>query len=214
MVTNSYAYMQGRKQYNRPQAMLFANNPGTVVEQPGNSANKFYIPLGNEINSNGYSNGGNEFLILSDDNRQPIDIKPQRIEKRERTVNGRMRSYHVADKLTISTSWQTFPSRAFDVNPIFDASGAPVTGSVSHTSDGGAGGVELLDWYENYNGSFWVYLAYDKYDNFGKTTADYGNLLKYNEVVEVFFSDFSYTIEKRGASNFDFWNVSLSLEEV
>jgi hypothetical protein len=71
-----------------------------------------------------------------------------------------------------------------------------------------------LDWYENYTGSFWVYLAYDKYDNFGKTTADYGNLLKYNEVVEVFFSDFSYTIEKRGAQNFDFWNVSLALEEV
>jgi hypothetical protein len=214
MVANSYAYMQGRKQYSRPQAMLFANNPGTIVEEPGNAANKFYIPLGQEINSSGYSTGADEFLILSDDNRQPIDMKQQRIEKRERTVNGRMRSYHVADKLTISTSWQTFPSRAFDANPTFNSSGVAIAGSVSHTSDGGAGGVELLDWYENYTGSFWVYLAYDKYDNFGKTTADYGNLLKYNEVVEVFFSDFSYTIEKRGATNFDFWNVSLSLEEV
>jgi len=214
MVANSYAYMQGRKQYSRPQAMLFANNPGTIVEEPGDATNKFYIPLGQEINSSGYSTGADEFLILSDDNRQPIDIKPSRIEKRERTVNGRMRSYHVADKLGISTSWQRLPSRAFDVNPTFNSSGVAIDGGVSHTSDGGAGGVELLDWYENYTGSFWVYLAYDKYDNFGKTTADYGNLLKYNEIVEVFFSDFSYTIEKRGATNFDFWNVSLSLEEV
>jgi hypothetical protein len=214
MVANSYAYMQGRKQYSRPQAMLFANNPGTIVEEPGNATNKFYIPLGNEINSSGYATGADEFLILSDDNRQPIDIRQQRIEKKERTVNGRMRSYHVADKINISTSWQKLPSRAFDVNPTFDTNGVAIAGGVSHTSDGGSGGVELLDWYENYTGSFWVYLAYDRYDNFGKATADYGNLLKYNEVVEVFFSDFSYTIEKRGATNFDFWNISLSLEEV
>ena len=36
---------------------------------------------------------------------------------------------------------------------------------------------------------------------------------KYNEVIEVFFSDFSYSVVKRSGLNFDFWNVSLSLEE-
>jgi hypothetical protein len=85
--------------------------------------------------------------------------------------------------------------------------------SEQYTSDGGAGGVEILDWYQNYTGSFWVYLAYDKYSNFDKTDAGYQNLQKYNQVVEVFFSDFSYSVVKRGGSNYDFWNISFTLEE-
>jgi hypothetical protein len=85
--------------------------------------------------------------------------------------------------------------------------------SYSYTSDGGAGGVDLLDWYERYTGSFWLYLAYDKHSNF-KATDEYNNLQKYNDVVEVFFSDFSHSIQKRGSNNFDYWDVNISMEEV
>ena len=86
------------------------------------------------------------------------------------------------------------------------------------TTDGGAGGVELLDWYKNHNGSFWVYLSYDKYTNFEDnpdTPQDerFNNTNKYNEIIEVFFSDFNYSVVKRSGLNFDFWNVSLTLEE-
>jgi hypothetical protein len=81
-----------------------------------------------------------------------------------------------------------------------------------YTADGGAGGVELLNWYENHTGSFWVFLSYDRYDNFASAETKYNNLSIYSDVIEVFFSDFSYSVEKRGQS-FDFWNISLSLEE-
>ena len=218
------AYMAGRKKYGRPQAMLWADNPGTII-------NGSYVPLGNEINAEtGFSEGG-RFLILSDDNRAAIDFSQERIEKRERMVNGRMRSYHIADKLSISTSWDMLPSRSFSVSPEFGDDGKPTTlvtannikpfGSPSYkdqqyTTDGGAGGVELLDWYENNPGSFWVYLSYDKYTNFAEKNDEtpYDNLAKYSQIIEMYFSDFSYSVQKRGGSNYDFWNISVSLEEV
>lgn len=219
MATSSY--MSGRKKYQRPQGLLFADNEGIKI-------NGFHVPEGDEIGSLGASvDGYGEFLILSDNNRSPIDFKTVRIEKRERMINGRMRSYHTADKLQITVSWDMLPSRAFDTYAGFDADGNPnVTKTVDRpnplefTTDGGAGGVELLDWYQNHKGSFWVYLAYDKYTNFKDIYEspederfDKQNLLKYNEVVEVFFADFSYSVVKRSGLNFDFWNISLTLEE-
>jgi hypothetical protein len=119
------------------------------------------------------------------------------------------------------------PSRAFDTYAGFDAEGNPNmttipeirTNPLEFTTDGGAGGVELLDWYKNHSGSFWVYLAYDKYTNFKdvfetvNSDERFKNTNKYNEVVEMFFSDFSYSVQKRSGLNFDFWNVSLTLEE-
>jgi hypothetical protein len=205
------AYINGRRKYQRPQAILLANNSGTIESVGGQS---FYLPLGNEVGSEAWladPTVQEQFIILSDDNRKPIDITPERIEKRERTINGRMRSYHIADKLKISTGWDMLPSRSAATPLGSDSVGA--TDLYQYTSDGGAGGVEILDWYENNPGSFWVYLAYDKYDNFSKDAAGYGNLGRYNEVVEVFFSDFQYSIQKRGGTNFDFWNISFSLEE-
>jgi hypothetical protein len=156
-----------------------------------------------------------EFLVLSDHNRKDISFKPERIEKRERMINGRMRSYHIADKLTISTSWDLLPSRAFSGDPSFNVATGAVgtTGLTQYTVDGGAGGNELLDWYNNHTGSFYVFLAYDKKGNFAES-GQYGHLAEYNEVIEMFISSFDYTVVKRGGSNFDFWNISVTLEEV
>jgi len=213
------AYINGRKKYARPQAMLFANNSGTVVtdedaESP-TFGQSFYVPLGSEVNAEVQDNSGDEFLILSDDNRQPIEIASQRIERRERMINGRMRSYHIADKVAISTSWEMLPSRSFSTNPEFGATGAPTTTpDYRYTSDGGAGAAELVDWYERYTGSFWVFLAYDKFSAFGNDNAAYQNMNKYNQIIEVMFSDFSHSVARRGAATHDFWNVSLALEEV
>jgi len=217
MATNNY--MSGRKKYSRPQAMLFADNPGTKI-------NGFYVPDGYEVGASlGSEASPGDFLILSDDNRSEINFKPVRIEKRERMINGRMRSYHIADKLQISTSWNMLPSRAYDTLAKFDDNGNPdmtVTdirpNPLEFTTDGGAGGVDILNWYENHQGSFWVYLSYDKYTNFEDTdTTDidnrFNNVNKYNEIVEVFFSDFDYSVVKRSGLNFDFWNISLALEE-
>lgn len=231
------AYMSGRKVAGRgrPQGILLANNSGTLTQDG------FYVPNGYEVGAavpeDAAPEDMNQFIILSDDNRSPLDFNIQRLERRERTINGRMRSYHIADKLQISASWDMLPSRSHSLKPNFD----PVTGktvlrtvtsrdpgddnsftafpnstilSQQYTTDGGAGGAEILDWYETHPGSFWVYLSYDKYPNFSKEDVGYQNLNKYSQIVEVFFSDFKYSVEKRGGSTYDFWNISFSLEEV
>lgn len=197
-------YITGRKKYGRPQAMLWSDNPGSVV-------NNVRFPNGSEKE---------DFIICSDHNRGEINISQQRIENRQRMVNGTMRSYHVADKITVSTTWQMLPSRSYSRNVTFwsDGSANMQSGDVEYTADGGAGGVELLDWYENHQGPFYVYFAYDKYNNItlgGQIKDDSFLLLgEYNDVRLMYFSSFEYSIQKRGQTNHDLWNVSVTLEEV
>ena len=157
--------MQNRVQYARPQAMLWSDNPGTLVEGS-------YYPDNAEYDA---GSGIEAFIILSDHNRGAIDVKPNRIEQRQRMINGRMRSYHVADKLT--------------------------------------GGEEMLSWYENHTGPFWVFLAYDNYRDFGSDDNAYTHLAQYNQIIEMYITSFDYSIQKRGGTNHDLWNVSVTLEE-
>lgn len=205
----SFNYMQKRKKYNRPSGMLWSENAGTLI-------NSLYIPYGLEVGADATlevdKTLANQFLILTDDNRTPLDFSDERIEKRERMINGRMRSYHTADKMKISTSWNMIPSRSHSNVPSFD----PATGlspHTSYTSDGGAGAADMLEWYDGHKGSFWVFLAYDRKGIFKGTESPYDHLQQYNQIVEMFISDFSYSVEKRG-TKFDYWNVSVTLEEV
>jgi hypothetical protein len=194
----SSAYLNSRKRWDRPQAVIFSNNPGGFDED----GNRFI---------NGIE--GEDFIILSDHNRSDISFGTERIETRKRMVNGHMRSYHVADKINISTSWNMLPSRAFNKDPDFNNSGRATALDLSeYTADGGAGGADLVKWYQNNPGSFWVFVSYDK--NSTLTSDIYQNLSSYPEVIEAYFSSFDYNVIKRGGSNHDLWNVSLSLEEV
>jgi hypothetical protein len=210
MTTSSY--MNGRKKFGRPQAMLWAENPGRLDAGA-------YIPNGYEV---GYDSTDifdltqlDQFIILSDHNRGPIEFSFDRIEDRQRMVNGRMRSYHIADKLKINVSWDMLPSRSFANNPNFTTSGAnSLSPDQQYTADGGAGGVEILDWYKAHPGPFWVYLAYDKHTDFEATGNQYERMAQYNQVLEMYVADFSYSVAKRGTSTHDFWNISVSLEEV
>ena len=210
MATSSY--MAGRRSYlkgaTRPQALLFSDNAGTLDSGS-------YVPTGTE---------GTDFIILTDGNRAEISMSQQRIETRQRMVNGNMRSYWTADKLNLSTSWNRIPSRAFSEDVDFNQT----TGQVSddpntysmYTVDGGAGGVDLLNWYENHSGPFYVFLGYDKFNVNG--TKNFEKLRVYNQVLKMYISSFDYSIEKRGgtwssggtATGFDFWNINISLEEV
>jgi len=226
-------YLEGRKKHPRPQAMLWSDNPGILVDGA-------YIPEGLEVGqTSGFefaSNRLNQFIILSDDNRGPISFGKTRIERRERMINGRMRSFHIADKIDISTSWTNLPSRSFSSAPEFNPDGnatflvdevedregtfrpvkpfgSPYFQDQQYTTDGGAGGVELLDWYDNHPGPFWVYLSYDKYSNFKSLENPYGALPKYSQVIEMFFTDFQHTLNSRGTTH-DRWDLSVSLEEV
>ena len=124
----SKTYMQNRVQYKRPQGMLWSRNQGTLIEG-------LYVPDNSEYGSDA---GIEDFIVLTDHNRGPINFDIQRIENRKRMINGTMRSYHIADKLTISTSWNMLPSRAFTLRPGFSSSAEVNTGVIANTSDGGA----------------------------------------------------------------------------
>jgi hypothetical protein len=203
-------YMNQRKRYQRPQSILWSENAGTLT-------NGLYVPQGYEVGGT-YPEGTSsalidQFLVLSDHNRTDMSFSPQRIEQRQRTINGRMRSYHIADKLQMSVSWNNLPSRSHNANPNFSYEVAAAN-ATEYTADGGAGGGELLNWYENHKGPFWMFLAYDKYKNFEAYENPYAHLSQYNQILQVYVSDFNYTVVKRGGSNHDLWNITVSLEEV
>jgi hypothetical protein len=192
--------MQGRASYlkggTRPQAMLWSDNPGTLEDG-------YYVPQGDE---------GTDFIIVSDHNRSEINFSNERIETRQRMVNGGMRSYWIADKLKISSSWNRLPSRPFDEKMLFLENGQPAySGYQSYTVDGAAGGVDMLSWYETHPGSFYLFLSYDKYRVNG--IENYNRLQTYSQVIKVYFSAFDYNVEKRSGGGFDFWTVNVSMEE-
>jgi hypothetical protein len=193
----SSAYLNARKKWVRPQAVIFSNNSNGILDG---------VP---QISGTERE----DFIILSDHNRGDISFKTNRLENRKRMVNGHMRSYHIADKMNVSFSYNLIPSRSFDGNPEFDSNGIATDLSLTeYTADGGAGGAELLDWYSSNPGSFYMFLSYDKPQNF--SVGVYENLSKYSDVLEVFVSDFSYNVIKRGGTNHDLWDISISLEEV
>lgn len=224
----SSGYIQGRKKWQRPQAMIWAD------AEPVISTDGKLIPAGYEVGSK-IPEGvtvTDEFLILSDHNRSNIDIGTERIENRQRMANGTMRSFHIADKLSINLSWSMIPSRGFAVYPDFDQTvGKPdiiteadkdepmpktyfASKSQQYTADGGAGGGEMLDWYEEHTGPFWVLLSYDKYNNFGTDDTSRNKLSQYSQALKMYISNFNYSVVKRGGNNFDLWDVSITLEQV
>jgi hypothetical protein len=231
--------MVGRKVWQRPQAMIWSEYAPTVNEQG------FYVPIGYEkfylLPENAEAFEENAFMVLSDHNRAPIDINKQRIEQRQRMANGTMRSFHIADKLTLTTSWSMLPSRSYISSPFFDEDGkasagvpgdanqdgiaasgelVPITTKADrfntdkqYTVDGGAGGAELLQWYEDHTGPFWVMLSYDKYTNFPEDSNQRNRLGQYSQAFRAYISQFDYSIQKRGGNNYDMWNISVTLEE-
>ena len=215
-------YVAGRKKYARPQGIAFT--------EAYNESDSGLIPAGFEVNSS-QTDSLETFLILSDHNRGAIDISPKRIETRERMVNGRMRSYYIDDKKTIKLSWQNLPSRSYATSPefatsdVFDGETQTVFAGKSlfsnsgqqYTVDGGAGGADIKEWYDQHVGSFYVLLAYDNsaslLETEGANSNRYARLGQYTEALEMFISDFSFNVDKRGATNHDLWSVSISLEE-
>ena len=175
----AYNYLQ--QKYSRPSLIIFTEDEPILGTAEANRANKWDL--------------GTNYLYLSDNNRSELAISFQRIEHRQRMVDGTMRSYHIADKKSYSTSWKKLPSRK-----------EYVTEYDSGTSIGG--GQQILDWYNNYTGSFWVLLVYDVDNDTNKSN------IRYNvEKVNVFFESFSYNVITRGTDS-DLWDVNLSLVEV
>lgn len=201
-----WEYVNGS--YGRPNFLTFSNNQGRFFE---NGADRLWLPEGDE---------GTDYIMLSDHNRSTVQIGTDRLGSNKRMINGRSRSYHVADKITASVSWDHIPSRAYSSLGGYAAWQADPDNIVKFTVDGGAGGVEMLKWYQEHHGSFWVFFSFDAVP----VTLDDAIVFQgYSRVYEMYITDFDYepVNRSRGAQAgngdmyyLDLWDVSMTLEEV
>jgi hypothetical protein len=151
----------------------------------------FFRPSLMALSVPGYNAGAT--VILSDAGRQPLSVTNERIEYRTRMANGTMRSKFIADKKTFSTSWEMLPSRS-------------KVGATNVVADGYASATDLERIHNAATGQLSLYLYGDTGQ--GAALVPSGVLNVYN----VFFSSFSSELVKRG-KDFDFYNVSISLEQ-
>lgn len=128
---------------------------------------------------------GTTFRKITDHNRSPLNVNIERIENKQRMVNGRLRRYTVTKKRTWDVSWDMLPSKN------------GVAGSLS-TADGGWAGEDIETFHNTHNDEFQMQLRRGN-----------GQI----ETVTVMIADFSKEVPKRGPG-IDLWNLTISLEEV
>jgi hypothetical protein len=155
----------------------------------------------------GYTPGGlpvgsviylNTTIQLSEHNRQPVSITPNRIEKSTRMSNGTLRKFYIDDKHTINVSWNMLPSFS------------------TFTVDGGYGARDLKSFYEGTaakaSGALSGQSTFDVTVRYGSGST--------TETYTMIFTSCSFEMVKRNAkiatsdTPQELWNVSLSMEEV
>lgn len=109
---------------------------------------------------------------VSDHGRSPLAVESERIERKERMIDGTMRKYVVAIKHTFSCSWENLPS---------DNIGN------SGTVDGGMCGTDMKEFAGDSDEPFTITLRNGR----GET-----------ETFNVYMDNFSYEISKRGTVDF------------
>jgi hypothetical protein len=127
---------------------------------------------------------------LSEHNRGSASVDVDRIEKTQRMSNGSLRKIWIADKKTISASWGNIPTYS------------------TMTVDGGMGAEDIRAFYLNKGkGTFKVKISYNA-------------VSARDEIILASFTSCSFTVSKRNVRSTtasvpqEFWDVSLSLEEV
>lgn len=148
-----------------------------------------YLPVGSLIYLN-------STIKLSEHNRQPVSIQTNRIEKQQRMSNGTLRKFFIADKKSISASWNMLPSFS------------------TFTVDGGYGAMDIRSFYEGTaakaSGALSGRSTFDVTLGYGGTT----------QTFTMIFASCSFEVVKRNVKEVssdtaqEFWNVSLSMEEV
>jgi len=134
---------------------------------------------------------------------------------RQKTILGSYSETQVSFNFNVGVG-NLFGSTAHDVSVFVDFDDADkaylnTMPTSEFTADGGAGGADLLTWYRETHGPFWVFLSYDNYPNFEGNTDVWNQFDKYSDRYMMYFTSFNYSVEKRGL--YDMWNVSVSLEE-
>lgn len=128
-----------------------------------------------------------DWVKVTDHNRAPIDVAVERIETKERMADGTLRRYVVAKKRSWSTSWTRLPSKN------------GVTG-FEDTVDGGLAGEDIEAFHDREDGAFSFRLV--GADGVVVTTAT------------VMISEFGKNVVKRSPGGIEFWDLSVTLEEV
>lgn len=142
---------------------------------------------------------GQDFYYLTDDNRSDLSIGIERIEYKKRMINGRMRSYYVADKKSFNVSWRDLETSNTAVSEYLR--------TLTPQPKRLAAAKEMVQWYNEHKGSFYLTLIYD-----GPDTNSNVNVRHRLEYYEVFFDNFNYTVKYRG-QNLDVWDISMTLVE-
>jgi hypothetical protein len=133
---------------------------------------------------------------ITEHNRQPLSITKNRIQKVQRMANGTLRKFFVAEKREFSVSWTMLPTFS------------------NMTVDGGYAKDEIESFYETSKGqgTFKIKIVYGK-----EQTSPYAER---SEIVTVSLSSCSFELLKRNVKARgsdpaqEFWNASLSMEEV
>lgn len=128
--------------------------------------------------------GTNTWAKVTEHNRQPLEITTERIEEVKRMANGTLRKYYVADKRTVSVSWNIVPSGTL------------------HLVDNADWSVEALkQFYNSPAGRSNFTIKIRRHE--GVNT---------HEELNVIFTKFDYSIEKRGIDTL--YNLSIEMQEV
>lgn len=148
-----------------------------------------YLPVGSLLYFDTSATSTPTWVKITEHNRQPLSVQHNRIEKIQRTSNGTLRKFFIADKRTFSTSWGMLPSYT------------------TLTVDGGYGAVDMQTYYNGSKGqgSFKIKISYSPTREeilevvFSSCSFD---LIKRN--VKALSADAAQ----------EFWDVNISLEEV
>lgn len=148
------------------------------------------LPVGSVLYVDISTNNTPSWVKLSEHNRSTISVDPMRIERSQRMSNGTLRKIFIADKKAISTSWNMLPSYS------------------TMTVDGGYGAVDLKSFYHGKGtGTFKIKISYN-------------SVSARDEILTMSFTAGNFSIVKRNVKENiadapqEFWDVSISLEEV
>lgn len=164
---------------------------GANLVAPGN---KYTASVATANNLSLSSKNSLRFRRVTEHNRQPLSINIERIEQSARMANGTTRKYFIADKISVSASWEMLPSFR------------------NETVDGGWGAEDIKNFYESTagRGAFRIKLNPTVFspdlitDSAGSLSDDY--------TYTVMFTSCDFTVIKRGLQ--PFWSVNITLEQV
>lgn len=140
---------------------------------------------------------------ITDHGRQPLNMSTERIGTDKRMADGTLRRFFVGNKRTWSLSWENIPS----TNEVIGG---------YKTVDGGWAGEDIEMFYQTTPGKFRLTLKRGSASGLDTPIGALTPGAPYSDDnfagVDVMITDFSKDVSKRGLV--DFWNISITLEEV